>query len=327
MSKSQSAESSPPAITSSTANNNDGLVKLPQSLQIWRPTILSYSASIGSVALGYPLDSIKSRMQTHGFPTITQCLVNTVKNEGVRGLFRGISSPIFSIAFSRSLNVSVFSFVKPYTSHLSLGLKNVSPIVDVIGNNLPSSFLAGFSAGFVTSLWACPFEFVKLFSQISYLENKTKIGNIKALQQIWKSSRGPLGLYTGYKFQFLRDTFGAAVYFTSYETFKLLLNHTMSDENDRWSILKEYSNNWVSIALAGGMSGSLCWLSIFPFDTLKSLQQKALITLIVRKEEHTIDTLKLRNNIYRGVSASVLRSFFTSMVFFSAYEYLMKVVT
>lgn len=319
-------QSNPPPITSTPSSSSQALIILPQSLQPWKPTFLSYTASLGSVAFGYPLDSIKSRMQTHGFNSITKCFLSTLKNEGVRGLFRGISSPIFSIAFSRSINVSVFSIVKPYSSKLSLNLRSNSPILNVLANNLPGSFAAGYCAGFVTSLWACPFEFVKLFSQISFLENKSKIGNIEALRQIW-NSQGYKGLYTGYKFQFLRDTFGAAVYFSSYESFKLILNSMMLKEDDTWSILRDFSNNWVSIALSGGLSGSLCWLTIFPFDTIKSLQQKALISTIVDKEHKTFETLKLRRNIYRGVSASVLRSFFTSMVFFSTYEYLVKIIS
>lgn len=316
--------SAPPiaTVTSSAAK----LITLPTVFQPWKPTLLSYTASLGSVAFGYPLDSIKSRMQTHGFNTITRCLVHTVKNEGVPGLFRGISSPIFAIAFSRSINVSVFSIVKPYTSKLSFGFNDCkSPLFSILGNNFPGSFAAGYCAGFVTSLWACPFEFVKLFSQISYLENKSKIGNIEALKQIWKT-QGPKGLYTGYKFQFFRDTFGAAVYFSSYESFKMILNSIMLKEDDTWSILRDFSNNWASIAMAGGLSGSLCWVIIFPFDTIKSLKQKALISTIVDRDYKAINTLKLRSNVYRGVSASVLRSFFTSMVFFSTYEYLVKII-
>lgn len=321
----------PPPISSDTPSTT-ALITLPTILEPWKPTLLSYTASIGSVAGGYPLDSIKSRMQTQGFNSITKCTINALQHEGIRGLFRGISSPLFTIAFSRSINVSVFSFVKPSTSQLSLGLSNlnnIKPIFKVVGDNLPGSFLAGYSAGFFTSLWACPFEFVKLYSQISFLENKSKIGNIEALRQIW-NFKGPSGLYTGYKFQFLRDTTGAAIYFTSYESFKLILNSMMrlnSENNDSTSsILNGFSSNWLSIALAGGLSGSLCWISIFPFDTLKSLQQKTLISMIIRRDSETIDSLRLRTNMYRGVGASVLRSFFTSMIFFSGYEYLMKII-
>ncbi|CCH41434.1 Calcium-binding mitochondrial carrier protein [Wickerhamomyces ciferrii] len=319
--------SSPPPIASNSTEHS-ALIKLSPFLQPWKPTLLAYTASLGSVAGGYPLDSIKSRMQTHGFKNITGAFLNTVKNEGLRGLFRGISSPIFTIAISRSLNVSVFSMVKPYTSKLSLGSgDNFNPVLRVLGNNLPSSFVSGYCAGFITSLWACPFEFVKLFSQISFLENKSKIGNLEALRQIINKN-GIMGLYTGYKFQFLRDTFGAAIYFTSYESIKLILNSFLTKEqkHETNSIIDNFSNSWISIALSGGLSGALCWIAIFPFDTLKSLEQKSLISTIVNKDYKTIDTLFLRGNIYRGVSASILRSFFTSTLFFSTYEYLMKVV-
>lgn len=185
-----------PAITGEI-DKSQALLFLPESLQPWRPTMFSYTASLASTIVGFPLDTIKTRMQTHYFVGPIDCLKKTVKHEGIRGLFRGIAAPLLSISFSKSMGVGLYTYFKPKVSTAQATLlSSLAPnmqqnlVVDP-GNsnnalaierqrrnltllNIPTSFISGSLTGVSVSFFACPFEFSKLYSQIIMLESRRK---------------------------------------------------------------------------------------------------------------------------------------------------------
>ncbi|KAI9257422.1 mitochondrial carrier protein-domain-containing protein [Sporodiniella umbellata] len=55
-----------------------------------KTVIAASSAAIVGVISGYPFDSVKTRLQTQHYNSITACVKQTYKEEGVRGFFRGI---------------------------------------------------------------------------------------------------------------------------------------------------------------------------------------------------------------------------------------------
>lgn len=298
--------------------------------------MLAYASSLVSTSVGFPLDTVKTRMQTYkSFTSIGNCVAMTFRHEGVRGFFRGIWAPLLSTSCLRSLNVSIFTAAKPYCYDLFYGWR---PTAAEKGNpfiqNLPVCFAAGLLAGIGVSAFACPFEFTKLYSQIAALAHKnmapsgsstpspkvTTWGTVKNIVR----HEGLLGLYSGYKYQFLRDALGAGVYFAVYESFKWAANALINPDPAQSSPF--------SVALAGGMSGVACWVAIFPLDTTKSLIQRDIVTNILRKDQN-LDPLPPKNRnlvfstrIYRGLGVQMMRSFLVSMVFFSNYELLMKYI-
>lgn len=46
--------------------------------------------------LTYPLDTTKARVQAGVFPTVSACVRETLRREGVRGFYRGCSTPVVS---------------------------------------------------------------------------------------------------------------------------------------------------------------------------------------------------------------------------------------
>lgn len=334
-----------PAITGDI-DLNHALHILPQSFQPWRPTILSYTASLFSTVVGFPLDSIKTRMQTHPFKGIVDCTKKTVKHEGIKGLFRGVTAPLLSTSFSKSLGVSLYTATKPYAALLQK--YTIKPLessatdshrkqnVILAINNAPVSFASGFTAGAGTSLFACPFEFTKLFQQLYILmQGELHLNPRRMPKTTWQVAKqirryeGILGLYSGYKFHLLRDAFGSGLYFSIYETSKILIQGFAS--SDGTIAGTNIPMGTLSITLAGAMSGIFSWILVFPIDTVKSLTQRDIVSNIIRElarkppkplllRKLTFPTRKM----YRGLSVSVTRSVITSVAFFSCFEYLMK---
>lgn len=307
----------------------------PEALQPYRPTVIAYGASFLSTTIGFPLDTVKTRMQTHRlFSSYWDCVAKTYRIEGTRGFFRGIWAPLISTSFSKSFLVSIFTAAKPYC-YDALFLKDEDPstVAHPFYRNIPVCFGAGILAGGGVTLFACPFEFTKIYAQIAKLvHNKSmkehprpagdlQISTASTVKTIVRH-QGVRGLYSGFQYHFLRDSLSSGIYYSIYESLKWTMNSLINRDPKKTS--------QVSILLAGGLAGVVCWTCIFPIDTVKSLIQKDAVTNILRKEQGLQPLPKkdrgLRNiaaSSYRGLGISVTRSFIVNMVFFSVFEFSM----
>lgn len=321
-----------PAITGKIDYNN-AIHIFPEALAPWRSTVLSYGSSFVATTIGFPMDTVKTRMQTHPeFHSYFDCAAKTFKAEGIRGFFRGIFAPLVSSSFSKSINVSIFTQTKPYVHDFFFKdeIEETHPFI----KNIPVCFASGMVAGAGVSLFACPFEFTKIFSQITKLiekENTTELNRsynarvksastMATFKKIIKYE-GPLGLYSGFKYHVWRDSLSSGTYYCVYETMKYTMNVLINNNPQESSS--------ISILLAGGLSGITCWSLIFPIDTTKSLVQKEIIRNILRKRDG-LQPVPLANHritisrqMYRGLGISCTRSFIVNMVFFSTFEFLM----
>lgn len=323
-----------PAITGEISNTK-AIRVFPLSLQQTRATSFAYVASLFSTVIGFPLDTMKTRMQTYvRFNTYTECARQTFRHEGIHGFFRGIAAPMLSSSASKSLNVMVYTLCKPSVHTLISSIAH--PIfgkVDQYILNFPVCFTAGALAGSGVSIFACPFEFTKVYSQLGKLVHKSEVtsgrekkmetlrfSTIQTFKQIIRQ-KGLVGLYSGYRYHFLRDSLSSGLYYSIYETMKWYMRHRANSDLD--SFLQ------VSILSAGGLSGVASMIIVFPLDTLKSLTQKEAVKSILKKEKGLDASLNEKRRfsfdvrLYRGLKISIVRSFLSSMVFFGAFEFLM----
>ena len=77
----------------------------------WRTAAELLGGTVGGVAQavsGHPLDTIKVRLQASNtaYAGAVDCARQTLRNEGVRGFFRGLSSPLVSMGI---LNAAIFT--------------------------------------------------------------------------------------------------------------------------------------------------------------------------------------------------------------------------
>ncbi|GMM38686.1 hypothetical protein DASC09_060250 [Saccharomycopsis crataegensis] len=335
-----------PAITSEI-DKSQALVVLPESLTPWKTSILSCGASLGSTIVGFPFDSIKTRMQTHKYSGSIDCLRQAIRHEGVAGLFRGITAPLLSIACSKSLAVSIYTYSKPQVAALQEQIVSSSSNKNHKNNegtpshrnlilaNIPTTYIAGSFTGVMVTLFSCPFEFTKLYSQIGMIEGR-KLGlNVTVPRTVVGVSKqiiqceGIIGLYSGLKLHMFRELVGSGLYFAVYETTKLMINESIANGTGYISGTK-IPVGPISIAIAGGLSGILTWAVVFPIDTNKSLIQRDIVSNIIR-QQNGLEKTKVKARIhlptrrmYRGLGVTVTRSVINSMVFFGAFEYLMK---
>lgn len=108
---------------------------------------------------GYPLDTVKTHMQTQhickgAYKGTLHCIRTVVANEGIRGIYRGMSSPLAGVA---AINAIVFGV------HGNTLRQMNDP------TSLRSTFLAGCMAGLVQSIICSPMELAKTRVQVTKL--------------------------------------------------------------------------------------------------------------------------------------------------------------
>eukprot|EP01012_Entosiphon_sulcatum_P015442 TRINITY_DN20400_c0_g1_i2.p1 TRINITY_DN20400_c0_g1~~TRINITY_DN20400_c0_g1_i2.p1 ORF type:complete len:260 (+),score=16.43 TRINITY_DN20400_c0_g1_i2:588-1367(+) len=148
-------------------------------------------AAITSVALGYPFDTVKVRMQTGMYRGTLNCLLLTLRAEGPVALYRGAYAPFVVLAGKRSVQFFVYEEL----------CKSYNP------------FLSGFIAGIIGTAAGCPMHVVK-----TNMQNTTK----ERYRSTWScistifQSEGFAGFYRGFTPNLIKDSTFATMYLGTY---------------------------------------------------------------------------------------------------------------
>ncbi len=168
----------------------------------------------------HPFDTIKVRMQTSTnaqFKGPLDCLLQTLRTEGVNGIYKGATPPLIGwmcmdslmlgslTLYRRLLNEHVFQPLRARPNHPAAYLP------DAERKKLPwfGHGVAGMLAGWTVSFIAAPVEHVKARLQIQYAVSKTQrqySGPIDCTQKIFRSHGLP-GLWHGLSATLLFRTF------------------------------------------------------------------------------------------------------------------------
>ncbi|EIM89873.1 mitochondrial carrier [Stereum hirsutum FP-91666 SS1] len=295
---------------------------LNESLRRNKAVVCAISASYISTFAGYPLDSLKSRLQTMRTRiSVPKLALSVYREEGVAGFYRGLWIPLMTISFVRAASFTIYTRTKEYCRDRAVLDENRLLGAACVGG------LGGAMAGSLISFCSAPFELVKIRRQLEYAIAEAKgvritkpPGTLSAVREIVKSN-GLTGLYFGFPLHFVRDTSGTALYFLEYDGLRHLLGRLPSGEQGP-------TPNWLPIPVSlvpfvcGSFSGVTSWALIYPLDVVKTkVQQRAL----AGEPHRTIPTTLYRlirgpdpenpkaffagvARIYRGLGVSALRS-------------------
>lgn len=282
-----------------------------------------------SVVVGHPLDTVKTRLQAgKGYKNTLHCVLTIYRKETVAGFFKGMSFPLASITVYNSVVFGFFSNTQRLISKYRYG-----------DGRHPCSMLdltvASMLTGLVSVGLGAPVDLVKIRLQMQtqtllaenlHLAGNTNIpvhsvsvpaqrlyrGPIHCISSILQNE-GILGLYRGAGAMVMRDVPGYALYFIPYT----LLCDLMKPDATA-------NPHPCSIWLAGGVAGSISWVTATPADVVKSrmqadaqLQRKYKGILHCITHSYKTEGAQV---FFRGASVNAIRGFPMSATMFLTYE-------
>ncbi|KAI9505590.1 mitochondrial carrier domain-containing protein, partial [Coemansia spiralis] len=229
------------------------------------------TAAVTGMLVGYPFDSLKTRMQTHQYQSLLACARRSISEEGVAGLYRGLLPPLLTASTAKSMSFSVFEQTKQWLRQHDPYRDKAPPfgITDfqrkTTGSIALTAGLAGSISGAVIAAICCPLELVKVQMQLARLMNRpSSLQSISAkLNTTQNKTPTEKVMHCGH----LRDSSGTAIYFAAYETVKETLRRITGSE----------TTGPMTHMLAGGTCGVVSWLLIFPVDLVKSTIQSQVL--------------------------------------------------
>ncbi|CAK9786540.1 unnamed protein product [Cutaneotrichosporon oleaginosum] len=229
-------------------------------------------AGAAGLIVGQPFDVVKVRYQTTSYSgrytSIHQAFRAILREEGFRGMFKGVMSPMAGIA---GVNGIVFSSYQ-FFMNAQIPKEGVDPTLGQI-------CLAGAGSGVIAATLTCPIELIKIRQQSlpPHLNPNVLTVTLGILR-----SGGLRGLYRGYSATVIREL-AYGPYFWAYEASCRLLKwrrslpstphgHGLIDEAEA----ELHSGlNWAELMAAGGVAGVIAWVATFPFDVWKTRMQSA----------------------------------------------------
>jgi solute carrier family 25 carnitine/acylcarnitine transporter 20/29 len=270
-----------------------------RNIAVFQDLIAGGIAGSFGVVVGYPLDSIKVRMQM-GTASKIQC-------SGVASLFRGMGAPFATAAL---VNASIFGSYGKSSRLWDENFESTSRLASL------KPFACGTFTGIVSSFLLCPTEHVKVQLQTQqHASVRPKVVYRDTLDATRKivANHGITGLYRGLIATCCRQGPGFAIYFATYDTIK------------EWG-QRVFGNEWSACVFAGGTAGALSWGIVYPVDLLKSRIQ-ALPLDASRTESslgHVARSVVKRGGwraLYRGLGITLLRAFPVNGIIFCVYEF------
>ncbi|KAI8639678.1 mitochondrial carrier domain-containing protein [Parasitella parasitica] len=282
-------------------NINPQQRKLPQLAQ---DVIAGTLAGWAQVLVGQPLDTIKVMLQTqsssHIYRSATDCFRQLVRQEGVKGLYRGVAPPLAGIGFCNAVMFMSNGYFR------RLLQKDASKPLSIFEIGA-----AGSMAGSVMSFLNCPIELlkVKLQTQDSQGFKGVIDCGVRSIR-----SQGLMGIYRGMVMTLLRDVPGTFAYFVCYESFKKLFK----------SMRKDGQLKTIDLLMAGGFSGFAAWVPSYPQDVIKSCYQNETRFKSYRQVFTEILRRRGPRAFFNGIGPAMVRAFPANAATFFAYEMAMK---
>lgn len=271
------------------------------------------AGGIAQVLVGQPFDTTKVRLQTSQVDTTAGKVVkDLLKNEGLKGFYKGTLTPLVGVGVCVSLQFGVNEAMKrffhgmngPDSKHLSL----------------PQYYICGLAGGLTNSFVASPIEHVRIRLQTqtgdaATAEFKGPLDCIRKLKSAGQLMRGLTPTMA-------RESHGCGVYFLTYEA---LVSQQVKSGIERVDIPA-----W-KLCLFGATSGTILWLMVYPLDVIKSVMQ----TDNVKSPKNGGNIISVGKNIaakqgisgfFKGFGPTMLRAAPANAATFATFETAMRLL-
>jgi len=297
-------------------------MKPAKDLRLGEEAIGGLSAGILGTIIGFPLDLIKTRLQTgssQGRQSILSVGKEIVRTEGISALYKGVGPPLISLSILNTTTFIQYAYFRE--------IYQATPGWDY------RNFLAGITCAPFAGIVSTIENFTKTQMQLDNIKPKKEFsGSWNCFTTLIKK-HGLRIIYTGHAVNTTREMTFIGPYFFFYEGLRETLlrqqdklrqeNQMTSNTNsDSSTFLSIVTNTKLAIPVAGGLSGALSWFISFPLDCIRAGVQGQNMPPKKRAFQVCKELIQTRGikGLYAGSSASIVRAFLVSGSRFSAYE-------
>ncbi|KAK4509228.1 uncharacterized protein ATC70_007578 [Mucor velutinosus] len=297
----------------------------------------SIAGMVGKV-VEYPFDTVKVRLQTQSvenplFKGPMDCLKATVKEEGTKGLFKGMSSPIVGAMLENAILFVGYRQIQRHIREISPPVQTPTTVLDDNGE-VPLTFnqlaLAGAIAGSLVSVVLTPVELIKCKLQVQHMLGSTQFnGPLDLIKQTYRA-QGIAAFYRGFMPTFVRETGASAFWFGAYEyTCAALIKRRQDAVVDTGTVISKKDLSAPELMLGGAMGGIAYNLSFFPVDVVKSRMQIEKGGLHAKYKSFTQISKEIYagagvKGFYRGCAMTAAKSAPANAIIFMTYELLTR---
>ena len=268
------AAGAPPATAMGKIVNVEAAQPRKQRGFLWgvaRDVAAGTAGGIAVTLTGHPFDTLKVRLQTQSatkpiYSGVVDCLVKTVRWEGVGGLYKGVASPLVGQMFFRATLFTAYGQSKEMLLRQRRAREGEGAAL-----RASDYFVAGGITGFCAAFAEGPIDFYKSQMQVQIVRAKsdpsykppfTSLPQCVSQSLQYNGVRGPA---QGLGATILRNTPANCIYLGSYEYMKAKRAEAKGctvAELQPWEVM-----------LAGGLGGLYYWMAVFPIDSVKSALQ------------------------------------------------------
>ena len=265
-------------------------------------------AGIAQVAAGHPFDTVKVNLQINNdrYNGMTHCFREIVKQNGIRGLYRGALSPIYGamahnggVFFSYGLSKRIVSSERPLS--------------------IFQTFLAGGLAATTISMVECPVDLLKCKMQVQNNGSNTRYSSISNTFKIITQTYGIRGLYQGYSATLIRNVPCFGMYFAGFEASSRYLNKYLHSS---------FSESLLVSFISGGVAGFSFWGLFYPLEIIKTRIQVDNVDKTNRMYKSYLDCFRKTiqkegiRALWNGYLPTIIRAVPVNASIFLAFNYI-----
>ncbi|PVU88693.1 hypothetical protein BB561_005742 [Smittium simulii] len=330
------------ALASFSPQDSTAITIPPKISPLWDLCFGSLAGMNGKF-IEYPFDTVKVRMQTMDkqvFNGTLDCLGQTWKNEGFKGFYRGLSSPLFGAMIENAFIFFAYKKIQHFVSYTTGAEQKKSLSIQQLA-------LCGGVSGGMASILLTPIELVKCKLQVENVKNYSGVGAnagvskyngpFSVIKSIIKTD-GLKGIFKGFSPTLFRESIGTALWFGTYEMMCLNYLQMKSEELKKTTAnppkLTKTDIGPIVLILAGGTAGVVYNFCTFPIDVIKSRLQT--LDVVAAQASSSMTIPEIISNVYRsggipafyrGLGVTLLRAFPANATMFLTFEYLSRLVT